>query len=107
MSQNLFRLGLWAIVIAFASYVLRETFVSGPFADLLSPTLLRIVGLGGLALLAASAVFYVLEALADKARKNRCVECRTPIPRGELYCRQHLRQVVDRGGEMSRRMRLR
>ena len=28
------------------------------------------------------------------AKKNRCRVCRTPIPAGAMYCREHLRAIL-------------
>lgn len=106
MSQWLFRLGLWTIVAVFASYVLRETFEGSSLAQAVGPDLLQKAGLAGLILLAASWVAHLIERVLSK-RKKRCALCRTAIPRSEIYCRQHLREIRDQELEAARRMKLR
>ena len=38
----------------------------------------------------------IFEKGAKAVVKNRCAVCRTPIPHGAIYCREHLRTVLAR-----------
>lgn len=96
MSSTLLRLGLWVILIIVALYVLQQTYEGLPLAEFFAISMLQ-KGLvvGGL-LIAAGFVMRVLETGAKAVKKNRCVVCKTPIPEGAIYCREHLRSVLHR-----------
>lgn len=107
MSQTLLRLGLWTVLIVLAMYVLRETFADTPQAELANDEILQRVGGIGLLLIAGAAVMAVIEKLSGNVRLRRCAKCSQRVARGEIYCRRHLREVLDFQDEMSRRSRYR
>lgn len=107
MSQTLLRFGLWTVLIVLAGYVLRETFADAPFAEFLTDSLLQNAGTVGLLLIAAGFVMRILERVWKKTVVRRCANCRQPVMHGELYCREHLRQVLAREDELQRRQRQR
>lgn len=101
MSSTLFRLGLWIILIVVALYVLHETYAGTPLEPYFSTPMLQKALIVGAFLLVGGAVARVLEKGASKVvgKKNRCKICKTVIPSGAIYCRQHLRNVLAREDE--------
>jgi predicted nucleic acid-binding Zn ribbon protein len=94
MSSTLLRLGLWILVIILALYVVHESFEDSPVAELVPLEMLQKALIVGGILLIAGLVFRFLEKGSRKVVKNRCAVCRTPIPHGALYCREHLRRIL-------------
>jgi hypothetical protein len=106
MSSTLLRLGLWVILLVVVLYVLQQTYEEAPFVDFFAPAMLqKALALGGL-LLAAGVVMRLLESGAKAVVKNRCVTCKTPIEHGAIYCRQHLRRILNREDDRTHRMRV-
>lgn len=95
MSGTLFRLGLWVILIDLALYVLKDTFAESPAADLFSADTLTKAAVVGLLLLAAGTVAAFVERATRPIRRSRCTTCGKAVPRGEIYCREHLRRVLE------------
>lgn len=107
MSSTLLRLGLWIILIAVALYVLHETFEGMPASAYFEGDLLtKVLVLGGL-LVGAGFVMRLFEKGAKVVTKNRCVVCRIPIAPGAIYCRAHLRGVLEREDDRSHMTRTR
>jgi hypothetical protein len=107
MSSTLLRLGLWIILLVVALYVLQQTFEEAPFDDYFSPDMLqKALVLGGFAV-AGGIVMRILERGAKVVIRNRCITCRTPIDHGQIYCRQHLRQVLSREDDRTHLTRVR
>jgi hypothetical protein len=107
MSSTLLRLGLWIILLVVVLYVLQQTFEEAPFVDFFAPAMLqKALVLGGFAV-AAGIVMRVLERGAKVVLKNRCITCRTPIEHGAIYCREHLRSVLNREIDRTHMTRLR
>ncbi|HKO55049.1 MAG TPA: hypothetical protein VJ276_04165 [Thermoanaerobaculia bacterium] len=94
MSSTLLRLGLWILVIILALYVVHESFEDSPVAELVPLEMLQKAFIVGGVLLIAGLAFRFLEKGSRKVVKNRCAVCRTPIPHGALYCREHLRRIL-------------
>ena len=96
MSSTLLRLGLWIILIVVALYVLQQTYEGLPLAEYFATAMLqKALVVGGL-LIVAGFVMRVLEKGAKVVTKNRCKICKTAIPGGAIYCREHLRSVLHR-----------
>jgi predicted nucleic acid-binding Zn ribbon protein len=97
MSSTLLRLGLWITLAVVALYVLHETYAGTHLEAYFSESLLQKSLIVGFVMIAAGMVARVLEKGASKViPKNRCKICKTSIPSGAIYCRQHLRNVLDR-----------
>lgn len=96
MSATLIRLGLWTLVLALALYVVHETFETSTLAEATPLPLLYKVIVGAVLLMAAGFVVRMFEKTAKAVAKNRCSVCRAPIPAGAIYCRAHLRNVLER-----------
>jgi predicted nucleic acid-binding Zn ribbon protein len=94
MASTLLRLGLWILVIVLSLYVIHETFVDSPVSEYVPVSMLQnALVLGGL-LMAVGVVLRIFEKGAKAVVKNRCAVCRTPIPQGAIYCREHLRAML-------------
>ncbi|MBV9495524.1 MAG: hypothetical protein JOZ54_14845 [Acidobacteria bacterium] len=107
MSSTLLRLGLWILVIVLALYVIHESFEDSPVAELVPLEMLQnALYLGGVVLIAGG-VLRLFEKGTRKVVKNRCSVCRTPIPHGALYCRQHLRRILHKEDERTHITRIR
>ena len=107
MSSTILRLGLWIILLVVVLYVLQQTYEDAPYADFFAPAMLeKALALGGL-LVVAGIVVRILERGAKVVTKNRCIVCRTPIDHGAIYCRQHLRTILNREDDRTHRTRVR
>ena len=96
MSATLFRLGLWILVLVLALYVIHESYIEQPIAEQIPMNMLhQALVLSGV-LLGAGAIARMLEKTKKVVVKNRCRSCQTPIVHGAIYCRQHLRGVLER-----------
>jgi uncharacterized protein (UPF0333 family) len=101
MSSTLLRVGLWVVFIVIVLYVLQQTFEEGPLAEYVTtPMLQKALALGIVAAVAGAAM-RMLEKGAKVVVKNRCVVCKTPVPRGAIYCRAHLRSVLHKEEDRS------
>ncbi|MEK6375814.1 MAG: hypothetical protein AABO58_24325 [Acidobacteriota bacterium] len=96
MSATLLRAGLWVVLVVIVLYVMQQTFEEGPLGDYVTAPMLQKVLVLGLIAAAAGIVMRVLEKGAKVVTKNRCSVCRTPVPSGAIYCREHLRSVLHR-----------
>ena len=95
MASTLFRLGLWIVILVLALYVIHETYEGSSVADMIPMDLLgKAVGIA-VVLFAAGIVARLFEKGKQVVRKNRCKVCSTPIPPGAIYCRAHLRSVLE------------
>jgi len=107
MSSTLLRLGLWTILAVLALYVLHETYAATPLADYFSTPMLQKALVVGMLLVVSGVVARMFEKGAKVATRNRCSVCRTPIPDGAIYCRAHLRSVLQREDERTHMTRTR
>jgi hypothetical protein len=96
MSAALLRLGLWIILITLAMYVIRDAFSESSAYEMIQPWFLRDAAIAGAGIIAAGIVASILENMRDKATsQSSCLVCRRPVPRGEFYCRQHLKKILE------------
>jgi len=107
MSSTLLRLGLWILVIVLALYVIHESFEDQPVAEYIPINMMGKALVVGAILLVAGIVLRVFEKGAKAVVKNRCRVCRTPIPSGAIYCRAHLRTILQEEDEKTHMTRLR
>ena len=107
MSVTLLRSGLWVVLSVLVLYVLHETYEESPLVEFFSPTIMqRALVLGGILLL-AGLVMRLLEKGTKVVARNRCAVCRTPTAPGAIYCRAHLRRVLNYEDDRSHRTRIR
>ena len=87
-------------------HVLRQPSEYGPWSGFRAPDLLQQArALGGI-LIAAGVVMCILERGAKVVVKNRCVVCKTPVEHGAIYCREHLRRMLNYEDDRTHRMRV-
>jgi hypothetical protein len=108
MYATVLRLGLWTLILVLALYVLAATYPDQPFAELIPAPMLQQALVVSVALILAGVVLRVLGvgARAVSAR-NRCRVCRTEIPHGAIYCRAHLRTILQQEDEKTHHTRIR
>jgi hypothetical protein len=107
MSSTLLRLGLWVVLAVVALYVLHETYAETHLAEYFSTPMLQKALVVGMLLVVVGVVMRMLEKGAKKVSKNRCSICKTPVPVGAIYCREHLRNVLQREDERTHMTRTR
>lgn len=107
MASTLLRIGLWVLIIVLAMYVIHESFEDSPVAEYVPPSLLQKGLVAGGALLLAGIVLRIFEKGAKAVSKQRCAVCRTPIPKGAIYCRRHLRSILEDEDDRTHMTRIR
>lgn len=95
MALTLFRSGVYILMVVLAIWVLRDSVLSD-YSHILQDRLLNQAGLFGLAVIALGVVALIYEKVSAGPKKHRCKVCRKPVIAGEYYCREHLREIVDR-----------
>lgn len=95
MSSTLLRFGLWLVVIIMGIYVVRESYHEQPFAELVPDAMLQHAMVFSVVLVIAGILLRVLEKGSKVVSRNRCRVCKTAIPDGGIYCRAHLRHMLD------------
>lgn len=94
MSSTLLRLGLWTLILVLGLYVIHETYSDQQWAEMIPMRMLQQALVVSVILVAAGIVFRVFDKGARVVVKNRCRVCRTPIPSGAMFCREHLRNIL-------------
>lgn len=107
MSSTVLRLGLWILVIVVSLYVIHESFEESPVAEYVPLAMLQHAMVVGGLLIAVGLALRVFEKGAKAVVKNRCAVCRTPIAKGAIYCRTHLRAVLHEEDERRHQTRIR
>lgn len=96
------------MIIVLAAYVLHESFEEQPLADLIPMEMLgKALVLGGILVVAGIVLRMFEKGSKAVSKKNRCAMCRTPVPHGAIYCRQHLRTVLSREDERTHMTKIR
>jgi hypothetical protein len=107
MANTLLRLGLWIIILVLALYVLESTYNEEHWIAFL-PTAMLVQALAlAVLLIVAGIVLRVLGVGARAVTKNRCRVCRTPVPPGAIYCREHLRNILHEEDDKTHASRIR
>ena len=108
MSTTLLRLGLWTVILVLVLYVLVTTYPDATWAELIPMPMLQQAITLGVLLVAIGVVMRLLGKGAQVVTvKNRCRVCRRSIPTGALYCREHLRSILDDEDEKTHVTRIR
>jgi hypothetical protein len=108
MSTTLLRLGLWIILLVVAIYVLQQTLEDSPLVEFFNEALMQKALILGGSLLVAGFVARVFGKTAGKAIvRNHCRTCKTAIPKGAIYCREHLRTMMAREDDRTHATRIR
>jgi hypothetical protein len=107
MSTTLLRLGLWTLILVLALYVLATTYAEQPWAELIPMPMLQQVLVVAGAVLVLGIVVRIFDKGAKVVTKNRCRTCRTPIAPGALFCREHLRSILNAEDDKTHMTRVR
>ena len=96
MSATVLRLGLWTLVLILSLYVMHESFEGSTIADMIPFEMLGQALAVAALLVVAGLVLRVAEKAKSVVTKNKCRVCNVQIPPGGIYCRVHLRAVLER-----------
>jgi predicted nucleic acid-binding Zn ribbon protein len=107
MSSTLLRLGLWTLILVLGLYVIAETYSEAHWVELIPMRMLQQALVVSVILIAAGIVFRLFDKGARVVVKNRCKVCRTPIPSGAMFCREHLRTILSEEDEKTHMTRIR
>ena len=95
MSSTLLRLGLWTLVLIMGLFVLQTVYSESTIAELITISMLQQAMAVAILLIIAGVIAKMVEKGKKVVGKNRCRECGKPIPPGAIYCREHLRGVLE------------
>jgi len=56
----------------------------------------------GVACVACGLILQFLAPLARKLRTQRCARCDRPVDRGQIYCRDHMKQALEQARDQIR-----
>ncbi|HET7433092.1 MAG TPA: hypothetical protein VFN10_00120 [Thermoanaerobaculia bacterium] len=107
MHTTLLRLGLWILVLVLALYVLHDSYADEPLGELIQMNMLQQALVVSGVLIVAGIVVRILGKGAKAVRKNRCRVCKTEIPSGAMFCRVHLRSMLNDEDEKTHMTRVR
>lgn len=95
MSSTLLRLGLWTLVLIMALFVVQATYSESALAEMIPTSMLQQALVVSALLVIAGVAAMMFEKTRKAVGKNRCRTCSKPIPAGAIYCREHLRGVLE------------
>lgn len=95
MALVLFRIGIWILLAVLAAWVLRDG-VLKDFARFMTDEIITWAGISGFGVIGLGFLVLIYEKLSAGPKRNKCKVCRRPVIAGEFYCREHLRDIVDR-----------
>lgn len=98
MSSTLLRLGLWTLVLILALFVIRESYSEAPIAEMIPQRMLEQSMIVSALLVIAGVAMKMFEkgSRAVTKSRNRCAECGKQVAPGAIYCREHLRGILER-----------
>ena len=104
MSTTLLWAGLWLLAIVMALFIARDVFSDAPFASLITNPILYQAGALALLITGAGLVARIFERVVPKSKRH-CVVCKKPVFGKEMYCRDHLRVILEEEDERTHRTR--
>ena len=109
MALTILRLGLWILILSLALYVLDTSITNSPFAELVNVGLVQNVMILGAGLFVLGLVMRLFGKTAGKVlqKATHCRVCNTVIPNGQIYCRVHLRGMLEREDRKTHNTRIR
>ncbi len=109
MAITILRLGLWILILSLGLYVLDTSITNSPFAELVNVGLVQQVMFLGGALFVVGLLMRVFGKTAGKVlqKATHCRVCNTVIPNGQIYCRAHLRGMLEREDRKTHNTRIR
>ena len=107
MGNTLLRLGLWTLILVLVLYVLASTYSEEYWTEMIPTAMLVQAIVVASLLIVAGIVLRVLGVGVRVVAKNRCRVCRTAIPPGAIYCREHLRNILHEEDDKTHASRIR
>ena len=107
MSTTLLRLGLWTVILVLAVYVLAAAYSDQSWAQVLPQEMLLQILVVAIVVTISGIVLRILGVGVTAVRKPRCQVCRTPVSKGAIYCREHLRSILSDEDEKTHMTRVR
>jgi predicted nucleic acid-binding Zn ribbon protein len=104
MSTTFLWIGLWLVAVVMGLFIAKDVASDAPFLQWVTTALLVQGGALGIVLTGAGIVLRLFERVAPKS-KRRCVVCRKPVFGQEMYCRDHLRGILEEEDERTHRTR--
>lgn len=97
MSSTVLRAGLWLMILTIVAFIFDSRFDETALGQLITPALLQHMLIFSGALIAVGIVLAIVEKTTHKVStsKNRCRVCGASVPHGAIYCRAHLRSVLE------------
>ena len=103
MSAFLRNSGLIILAVLVGAHIAQFFMPDLSFWDnILTPQNDKLVLSGAALLLVLSFVAILFKPVEKAVRSNRCARCGKPIPKGDIYCADHLKEVVDEYREKNR-----
>lgn len=109
MAITILRLGLWILILSLALYVVDTSMTNSPLAELVNVGLVQNVLYLGATLFVVGIVMRIFGGPASKVlqKANHCRVCSTVIPHGQIFCRVHLRGMLEREDRRTHSTRVR
>lgn len=109
MAITILRLGLWILILSLALYVLDTSITNSPFAELVNVGLVQQVMYFGAALFVIGLAMRLFGKTASKVlqKSTHCRVCNVSIANGQIYCRTHLRGMLEREDRKTHSTRIR
>lgn len=96
-------LGFTLIALVVGAHLLKLLLPEFTFWEhVLLPKNVQLILIAGGACVALSLAMGILKPIHKVAATNRCVRCKKPIPKGDIYCRDHLKEVVNEAKDHQR-----
>lgn len=85
------------MIVTIIAFIFDSHFDETPLGQLITPALLQDMLMFSGALIVIGIVLAIVDKTTHRvaAGKNRCRVCGTSVPHGAIYCRQHLRSVLE------------
>lgn len=107
MSATLLRLGLWTLVLILALYVIKETYRTSAIAEFVPDAMLSQALMVSVVLIVAGVIVKMFEKTKTAVARTRCKVCGKTVASGAIYCREHLRSVLELEDRRTHSTRLR
>ncbi|HEY8711862.1 MAG TPA: hypothetical protein VIM68_03270, partial [Thermoanaerobaculia bacterium] len=97
------------LILSLALYVVDTSFTNSPLAELVNVGLVQNVLMLGAGLFVLGIVMRIFDKTAGKVlqKSSHCRVCNTVIPNGQIYCRVHLRGMLEREDRKTHSTRIR
>ncbi len=85
------------MILTIIAFIFDSHFDETPLGQLITPTLLQHMLIFSGALIVIGVILAIVDKTTHKvvSGKNRCRVCGVGVPHGAIYCRQHLRSVLE------------